>query len=298
MKHIPGTVWRLMIAYSLMMAGTSLMVLLAGIIGTEIAPSVDLATLPLALIVVGVAASTLPTGKLLHRFGRRRVFIAYGLVAISCSFTRLAEPGFGDFYRFLPGRPDDGLVRRRRPPVPVCGTGGRTGRDRTQGNFVSPAGRNPGRFYRSGTGGAGQGTAGHGICRIVPAAEPELPAGIIIISFNPDIKIEQAEHHGSGRPLSEILRSPVIILAISAAALGYGIMSFIMTATPISMHNHSGHSLEATKFVIQSHIVAMYSTRPGFSLVVQQTRLPRHDVGRRCHLPGLPGYRGAEYGIF
>ena len=31
-----------------------------------------------------------------------------------------------------------------------------------------------------------------------------------------------------------------------------------MTATPISMHSHSGHSLEATKFVIQSHIAAMY----------------------------------------
>jgi len=82
--------------------------------------------------------------------------------------------------------------------------------------------------------------------------------GLIIVSFNQDIAIEQAEHHSSGRPLSEILRSPVIILAVSAAALGYGIMSFIMTATPISMHNHSGHSLEATKFVIQSHIVAMY----------------------------------------
>jgi len=35
-------------------------------------------------------------------------------------------------------------------------------------------------------------------------------------------------------------------------------MSFIMTATPISMHMHAGHSLESTKLVIQSHIAAMY----------------------------------------
>lgn len=35
-------------------------------------------------------------------------------------------------------------------------------------------------------------------------------------------------------------------------------MTFLMTATPISMHKHSGFSLEATKLVIQSHIVAMY----------------------------------------
>jgi hypothetical protein len=47
-------------------------------------------------------------------------------------------------------------------------------------------------------------------------------------------------------------------MAIAAAALGYGIMSLLMTATPISMHSHAGHSLESTKFVIQSHIAAMY----------------------------------------
>ena len=67
-----------------------------------------------------------------------------------------------------------------------------------------------------------------------------------------------AEHHSKGRPLGEILRSPVVVLAISSAALAYGVMTFIMTATPISMHKHAGLSLEATKFVIQSHIVAMY----------------------------------------
>jgi len=40
--------------------------------------------------------------------------------------------------------------------------------------------------------------------------------------------------------------------------MAYGMMSLIMTATPISMHQHAGHSLEATKVVIQSHIAAMY----------------------------------------
>jgi len=37
-------VWRLTIAYALMMAGVSVLVLIAGIIGTEIAPSSGLAT--------------------------------------------------------------------------------------------------------------------------------------------------------------------------------------------------------------------------------------------------------------
>lgn len=35
-------------------------------------------------------------------------------------------------------------------------------------------------------------------------------------------------------------------------------MSFIMTATPVHMHHIEHHSLEDTKWVIQSHVIAMY----------------------------------------
>ena len=35
-------------------------------------------------------------------------------------------------------------------------------------------------------------------------------------------------------------------------------MSYLMTATPLSMHHMQGHSLNETKWVIQSHIAAMY----------------------------------------
>jgi hypothetical protein len=83
-------------------------------------------------------------------------------------------------------------------------------------------------------------------------------AGIILISFYRDNPHAVRHPGGAGRPLRQVLRSPTIILAVSAAALGYGVMSLLMTATPISMHTHAGHSLGATKFVIQSHIAAMY----------------------------------------
>ncbi|MGB5292624.1 MAG: MFS transporter, partial [Lysobacterales bacterium] len=82
MRNVPAQVWRLMMAYALMMAGTSLMVLIAGIIGTQFAPSPGLATLPVALTIVGLATSTLPTGRLLNRFGRRKVFVSYGFLAV------------------------------------------------------------------------------------------------------------------------------------------------------------------------------------------------------------------------
>lgn len=62
----------------------------------------------------------------------------------------------------------------------------------------------------------------------------------------------------TARPLSEIVRQPIFIAAITTATAGFAIMSFVMTATPISMHVHSGISMADTKWVIQSHIIAMY----------------------------------------
>jgi MFS family permease len=258
MKQIPGSVWRLMAAYSLMMAGTSLMVLLAGIIGADFAPSTDLATLPIALLVVGLAASTLPTGRLLHRFGRRPVFIAYGFFAIIAALTAMQSLMSGTFtgfclaafmmgwsgaaghqYRFAALEAVPAEVAPKATSFLLLGG--------ILAAFVGPELAVRGRGLLS--------TEYAGSFLLLSLS---YATGLVIISYHRDRAAPKTEHVGEGRPLGEILRSPVVILAICAAALGYGVMTFMMTATPISMHKHLGHSLEATKLVIQSHIVAMY----------------------------------------
>ena len=83
-------------------------------------------------------------------------------------------------------------------------------------------------------------------------------AGMLLIAGYRDNIAAGAKRSRGGRHVTEIFRSPTVRIAVLSAAVGYGVMSFIMTATPISMHVHNGHSLETTKFVIQSHIAAMY----------------------------------------
>lgn len=247
-----------MIAYALMMAGTSLMVLLAGIIGTDFAPSTDLATLPIALVVVGLACSTLPTGRLLNRFGRRRVFISYGVLAIAAALTAmqsLVANTFGGFclaafmmgwagaaghqYRFAALEAVPAEIAPRATSFLLLGG--------ILAAFIGPELAVKGRALLS--------TEYAGSYLLLSLS---YLAGLVIISFHRDSRPVENDHEVPGRPLREILRSPVVILAIFAAALGYGVMTFLMTATPISMHKHSGFSLEDTKLVIQSHIVAMY----------------------------------------
>jgi MFS family permease len=271
MKHIPASVWRLTIAYALMLAGTSMTVLLAGIIGTGFAPTPRLATLPIALAVIGVAAATLPTGKLLHRFGRRRVFIAYAVLAIGAALltaSSLALDSFALFCSacFLIGWSAAGAHQYRfaaleavppeRAPraTSVLLLGG------ILGAFIGPE----------------LAVRGRQLLPVEYAGSYVLLAanyvvGLIIISFHRDAAAPPARHQGRGRPIGEILRSPQIRLAIGAAAVAYGVMSLIMTATPISMHTHTGHSLEATKFVIQSHIAGMYL--PSLAYAWLQARL-------------------------
>tara|TARA_R110002167_G_scaffold243833_6_gene449260 strand:- start:2293 stop:3279 length:987 start_codon:yes stop_codon:yes gene_type:complete len=60
------------------------------------------------------------------------------------------------------------------------------------------------------------------------------------------------------RTLSGLMKSKLFWVAIMSSTIGYAVMSYIMTATPVSMHIMVGHDLEDTKWVIQSHILAMF----------------------------------------
>jgi len=81
---------------------------------------------------------------------------------------------------------------------------------------------------------------------------------VAILSLYPGSAFTAPAEHGGGRPLGTIVRNPVFPLAVGAAAVGYAVMSFMMTATPVSMHTMDHFSLVDTTRVIQSHIVAMF----------------------------------------
>ncbi|PCI46232.1 MAG: hypothetical protein COB51_07520, partial [Moraxellaceae bacterium] len=84
-----------------------------------------------------------------------------------------------------------------------------------------------------------------------------IAAGIILF-FYQSAPTAETHKQTSIRPLIEIIKNPSFVLAVCSAATAYLIMAFIMTGTPISMHNHHGHSLLDTKWVLQSHIAAMF----------------------------------------
>jgi len=82
----------------------------------------------------------------------------------------------------------------------------------------------------------------------------------ILIFFYKDNEKTKVDFNNqyNGRRLFEIIFQPRFLQAIIAAAFAYAVMSFLMTATPLSMHVMEKISLEKTGFVLQFHLVAMF----------------------------------------
>jgi MFS family permease len=62
----------------------------------------------------------------------------------------------------------------------------------------------------------------------------------------------------AGRPLLAIVAQPKYAIAVAAGAIGYGVMNFLMTSTPIAMQV-CGHPYGDAAFVISSHIIGMFA---------------------------------------
>jgi MFS family permease len=61
----------------------------------------------------------------------------------------------------------------------------------------------------------------------------------------------------AGRPLAELLQQPVFVVAIIAAALGYGVMNLLMAATPIAMQQ-CRHPFDSAALVLEWHVLGMF----------------------------------------
>ena len=72
-----GNVVRLAAAQALTGANSAVIFATGSIVGATLAPSVSLATVPLSMYVLGLAAGTLPTGAISRAYGRRAASVSY-----------------------------------------------------------------------------------------------------------------------------------------------------------------------------------------------------------------------------
>lgn len=260
MRGLHSNVWWLTLAGALGLCTAPLVVFIGGLVGTNLAEDKALATLPVAAIVVGTASAVIPAARLMQRFGRRQIFILNIVWMIGCSLAAswsITQSSFWSFcasvmclgaglatiqqYRFAAMEsvsPD-----QHAPAASFVLLGG------LFAAFLGPELGQQGRFLLE------QEFAGAFLLLAVLLA-----ASLPVFALYQPIK-KTAEQHaraGSARTLKEIAAHPVFWVAILSSAIAYAVMSYVMTATPVTMHNLMGHSVTDTKWVIQLHICAMY----------------------------------------
>ena len=81
---------------------------------------------------------------------------------------------------------------------------------------------------------------------------------LVFLAFVRIPPLTAEERADTGRPLAEIVRQPVFLIAALGSMIGYGTMSFLMTATPLAMVA-CGFAPTDAFFVVQWHAVGMFA---------------------------------------
>jgi MFS family permease len=208
---------------------------------------------------LGVALSTLPASFLMRRFGRRSGFVASSLVAALAALLAAYAVSVGSFVLFC---------------VSTFFTG-MNGAFVQQYRFAASESVEPRYASRAVSfvlvGGIFAGILGPELAKrtkdlldiglytgsFVSLALVYVVAALLLWFFK-DIAPQEKTTLGLERSLGQIVVQPVYLVALLSGAIGYGVMSFTMTATPIQLNRMSGFTLDETAWVIQSHVVAMY----------------------------------------
>jgi len=244
---------------ALAMTSMSILATISAIIGHMLATDKALSTLPVALQMTGMMSATVPAALLMARIGRRGGFwtgsaigasggVVAGLALWAVSFPLFclgtfligSSNGFAQQYRFAAAEAADEGFRAKAISLVLAG-----------GVISGLFGPETARWSRD----------------LFP---PVLFAGcfamVVALQFGAAAmlyftRLPPPPQRGSlraGRPLIQIVRQKLFVVALLAGMAGYGAMSLVMTATPIAMIG-CGYAFPDAALVIQWHILGMYA---------------------------------------
>jgi MFS family permease len=293
--------WLLAIAQGLFLTNNVTFIAVNGLVGLALAPAGWMATLPVMGYVLGGAMSTQLVAYTQRRFCRKISF-QMGLVvallsALLCAWAAF-DHNFGllcfatvvagyynanaQLYRFAAAELADTNAPEKAVSLVMAG-----------GLLGAVLGPNLAAMTRD--------------VMVVPfvgayvalAFVALLSMGVLgVINFPPP---PANKTWAGGRPLAEIMRQPVFIVAAASGALGYGVMNLLMAATPIAMQQ-CGLAFSDTAWVLEWHVIGMFA--PGFftgHLIKRFGTLPIMLVGvglnLLCVAVALSGVGVQQFGI-
>ena len=252
-------VWLLFASNAFAFSVAPVTVFLSGIIGSKISPIKSLSTLPMSLSIVGTAIFIIAASKIMSITGRKKGFIlasiSTSLIALLASYAVLKQNfllysiscfflGFGmafaHQYRFAAAE----SVDKKQAPKAISLLLFAGILSALLGPNLANYGRNliSESLY-----------VGSYICLSLLTL-----SSIFFLIFYNEKKFTNKQKITKGRSIYELISQPKFLQAIVSSSFAYAVMSFLMTATPISMHIVEKMSLDSTSIVIQLHIISMF----------------------------------------
>jgi MFS family permease len=253
-----SNVLRLAAAQALSMTTMNVNIINTALVGALLSPVAWLATLPLSLQFLTSMMTTLPASLLMARYGRRPIFIAgvvisslgafgQGIAIVTASYSLFCcssmllgiAMGCAGFYRYAAADSVDEAKKPRAISYVLTGglmaalLGPEIARNTVD---ILPNAVYAGCFFT--------------VCLVQ----------LISLFFLAGLKIPKpAVKSGAGRPIEVFLRMPVFVVGMLSSAIGYGVMSYMMTAAPLQVVNVVKLGTSANATIIQWHVVAMFA---------------------------------------
>jgi predicted MFS family arabinose efflux permease len=247
----------LAVAQALAGGNNTVIVSTTGIVGAVLAPDKGLATLPIAVMVLGMWAGTLPVGALARRFGRRFALQTGSLFGILSGLISYMAVLHGSFWLLVAGTFCGGLYAAAHLSYRFAAADTASEAFRSMaiswvlagGIFAALLGPQlviwtkdllpPYMFAAT--------FLGQSACAVLAA---------VVLQF---VRLPQGRmvEDAPSRPLGEILRQPRFLVAAACGMASYAMMNMVMTSAPLAMVD-CGHSVTDAALGIQWHVLAMY----------------------------------------
>ncbi len=242
---------------ALLLCNAVTLIAVNGLAGAKLAPTPALATLTVTGYVIGTALTTLPASAFMKRYGRRAGFMLGALLGILGGITCATAVTIGSFWLLCFGTLCAGTYNAFGLQYRFAAADMAPADWKPKAISLTLAGGIVGGFI-----GPWAGKISRDLWAVEFAATYATLSVFAVVALLIASRLRVPEmaggtQAGSGRPLPAIARQPAFVVAVLAAALGYGTRNLLMAATPLAM-DICGLPFGDAAFVLQWHVLGMY----------------------------------------
>ncbi|MCV2870568.1 MFS transporter [Defluviimonas sp. WL0002] len=248
----------LILAQALLGAQMPMIFTIAGLAGQALSPNPCWATLPITMIVLGSMLSSTPVSALMQRHGRRAGFWLGTAGGATGAIVSAAGLYTSSFLLFLAGSLLTGLYMSAQ------------GFYRFAAADTASADFRPKAISWVMAGGLASALIGPQLVKYtadalvvgylgtyVAVVALNLLGAFLFLGLDIPKPPKPIEGVANGRSRREMLRDPVIVVAIICAMVSYALMNLVMTSTPLAVVG-CGYGTDRAADVVSAHVLAMF----------------------------------------